>query len=124
MTKDISKLDVSGQEEQRILFCSQPSIQILIDSINKYERAVQKYIDPEINKDEALLLVADMIDKLAESMPKYLQEDRGMKERIINRIIQMKEKDIQIQEYVKKQVVKLASGIVSMSHKVFAKHVM
>ncbi|GAA6616429.1 hypothetical protein [Scytonema sp. NUACC26] len=67
------KTEDSGEfikSEPFLLPYSQASFHVLINAINKYEQAVKQHIDPEINSEDAILLLANMIEKLTNSLLK------------------------------------------------------
>ncbi|KAB8321183.1 hypothetical protein SD81_006815 [Tolypothrix campylonemoides VB511288] len=93
----------------------------LIDAINKYEQAVKRYIDPEINREETILIVSALIEKLANSLPKYLQEEPGMKQGLMDVIKEMRKKGFPMNQYFKEQFIKFVVEIKSMIQQTLAK---
>ncbi len=121
MSIKMKQSGVSSKEKQCMRFCSQPSSDVLINAINKYEQAVKKYVDPSISKEEAVLLIADMVEKLTDSLPKYLQEHQGNKRRMIDKIEQIKKQKFSIQDFIKEPVGKFAYAITSVSQRLFTR---
>ncbi|WP_414584935.1 hypothetical protein [Scytonema sp. PCC 10023] len=93
----------------------------LIDAIDKYEQAVKRYIDPEINREETILIVSALIEKLASSLPRYLQEEPGMKQGLMDVIKEMREKGFPINQSLKEQFIKFVVGMKSMIQQTLAK---
>ncbi len=124
MSIKVDQSGVSSKEKQCMLFRSQPSSDVLINAINKYEQAIKKYVDPSISKEEAVLLIADMVEKLTDSLPKYLQEYQGNKRRMIDKIEQIKKQKFSIQDFIKKPVGKLTYAITSVSQRLFTRQVL
>jgi hypothetical protein len=93
----------------------------LINAIDKYEQAVQRYIDPEINREETILIVSALIEKLASSLPRYLQEEPGMKQGLMDVIKEMREKGFPINQSFKEQFIKFVVGMKSMVQQTLAK---
>jgi hypothetical protein len=93
----------------------------LIDAIDKYEQAVKRYIDPEINREETILIVSALIEKLASSLPRYLQEEPGMKQDLMNVIKEMREKGFPINQSFKEQFIKFVVGMKSRIQQTLAK---
>jgi hypothetical protein len=124
MSIKVDQSGVSSKEKQCMLFRSQPSSDVLINAINKYEQAIKKYVDPSISKEEAVLLIADMVEKLTDSLPKHLQEYQGNKRRMIDKIEQIKKQKFSIQDFIKKPVGKLTYAITSVSQRLFTRQVL
>jgi len=93
----------------------------LIDAIDKYEQAVKRYIDPEINREETILIVSALIEKLASSLPRYIEQEPGMKQGLMDVIKQMREKGFPINQSLKEQFIKFVVGMKSMIQQSFAK---
>ena len=93
----------------------------LINAIDKYEQAVQRYIDPEINREETILIVSALIEKLANSLPRYLQEEPGLKQGLMDVIKEMREKGFPINQSFKEQFIKFVVGMKSMVQQTLAK---
>jgi hypothetical protein len=93
----------------------------LIDAIDKYEQAVKRYIDPEINREETILIVSALIEKLANSLPRYLEQEPGMKQGLMDVIKEMREKGFPINQFLKEQFIKFVVGMKSMIQQTFAK---
>lgn len=93
----------------------------LIDAIDKYEQAVKRYIDPEINREETILIVSALIEKLASSLPRYIEQEPGMKQGLMDVIKEMREKGFPINESLKEQFIKFVVGMKSMIQQTFAK---
>jgi hypothetical protein len=93
----------------------------LIDAIDKYEQAVKRYIDPEINREETILIVSALIEKLASSLPRYIEQEPGMKQGLMDVIKEMREKGFPINQSLKEQFIKFVVGMKSMIQQSFAK---
>ena len=93
----------------------------LIDAIDKYEQAVKRYIDPEINREETILIVSALIEKLASSLPRYIEQEPGMKQGLMDVIKEMREKGFPINQSFKEQFIKFVVGMKSMIQQTFAK---
>lgn len=93
----------------------------LIDAIDKYEQAVKRYIDPEINREETILIVSALIEKLASSLPRYIEQEPGMKQGLMDVIKEMREKGFPINQSFKEQFIKFVVGMKSMIQQSFAK---
>jgi len=93
----------------------------LIDAIDKYEQAVKRYIDPEINREETILIVSALIEKLANSLPRYIEQEPGMKQGLMDVIKEMREKGFPINQSLKEQFIKFVVGMKSMIQQSFAK---
>lgn len=93
----------------------------LIDAIDKYEQAVKRYIDPEINREETILIVSALIEKLASSLPRYIEQEPGMKQGLMDVIKEMREKGFPINQSFKEQFIKFVVGMKSMVQQTLAK---
>lgn len=93
----------------------------LIDAIDKYQQAVKRYIDPEINREETILIVSALIEKLASSLPRYIEQEPGMKQGLMDVIKEMREKGFPINQSFKEQFIKFVVGMKSMIQQTFAK---
>ncbi|MEI2583904.1 hypothetical protein [Scytonema sp. PRP1] len=93
----------------------------LIDAIDKYQQAVKRYIDPEINREETILIVSALIEKLANSLPRYLEQEPGMKQGLMDVIKEMREKGFPINQSLKEQFIKFVVGMKSMIQQTLAK---
>lgn len=93
----------------------------LINAIDKYEQAVKRYIDPEINREETILIVSALIEKLASSLPRYIEQEPGMKQGLMDVIKEMREKGFPINQSLKEQFIKFVVGMKSMVQQTLAK---
>ena len=93
----------------------------LIDAIDKYEQAVKRYIDPEINREETILIVSALIEKLASSLPRYIEQEPGMKQGLMDVIKEIREKGFPINQSFKEQFIKFVIGMKSIIQQTFAK---
>lgn len=93
----------------------------LIDAIDKYEQAIKQYIDPEINREETILIISALIEKLANSLPRYLEQESGMKQGLMDVIKDIREKDFPINQFFKEQSIKFVVGMKSMIQQTLAK---
>ncbi|WP_017316025.1 hypothetical protein [Mastigocladopsis repens] len=105
LSKD-DKFNKLSNDNQQLVVNTELSCKVLIDAIDKYEQAVKQCIDPEISREETILIVSALIKKMANSLPSYLEEEPGMKQGIISLIQEMREKGLQMNNPLKEQFIK------------------
>ncbi|GAA6617346.1 hypothetical protein [Scytonema sp. NUACC26] len=64
-----------NQEMTTVLFQSSDNYSVLMSVLNKYLLAVKQHLDPEISNEESVLLLASLIEKMADSLPSYLNDE-------------------------------------------------
>ncbi|KYC43414.1 hypothetical protein WA1_11285 [Scytonema hofmannii PCC 7110] len=69
------KVDDFNQELQTLLFQSSENYSVLMGAFNKYILAVKQHLDPSISSEESVLLLASLIEKLADSLPSYVNDE-------------------------------------------------
>jgi hypothetical protein len=93
----------------------------LINALDKYEQAVKRYIDPEINREETILIVSALIEKLANSLPQYIEEDQGIKQGIKDLIQEVREKGFLTNHSLNQPFMKFLVGITATIQQIFVK---
>jgi hypothetical protein len=92
-----------NQDMSTVLFQSSENYSILMGALNKYLLAVKQNLDPELNQEESVLLLASLIEKMADSLPSYLSDEPKEK---VNFFQKLGEKIFQIRCLFKWQLAK------------------
>ncbi|KAF3889980.1 MULTISPECIES: hypothetical protein [Nostocales] len=64
-----------NQEIQTLLLQSSENYSVLMSAFNKYRLAVKQNLDPSLSGEESILLLASLIEKIADSLPGYLNDE-------------------------------------------------
>ncbi len=97
------KVEDFNQELQTLLFQSSENYSVLMSAFNKYRLAVKQHLDPSISSEESVLLLASLIEKLADSLPSYINDEPRV---TVNFFQKTREKIFQFKYFFKQQLVK------------------
>ncbi|MUG94143.1 hypothetical protein F7734_17815 [Scytonema sp. UIC 10036] len=97
------KVDNFNQEFQNLLFQSSENYSVLMNAFNKYTLAVKQHLDPSLSNEEGVLLLASLIEKIADSLPSYLNDEPKVRVNFLQRV---REKIFQFRYFFRQQLVK------------------
>lgn len=97
------KVENFNQELQALLFQSSENCSVLMSAFNKYRLAVKQHLDPRLGSEESVLLLASLIEKLADSLPSYVNDEPRVR---VNFFHKMRENIFQLKYFFRQQLVK------------------
>ncbi|GAB1544742.1 hypothetical protein NUACC21_74180 [Scytonema sp. NUACC21] len=97
------KLEEFTKGQQPSLFQSPENYGVLMNAFNKYRLAVKQHIDPSINNEESVLLLAALIEQLADSLPTYVDNEPRAR---VSFFQKTRKRIFQFTDFFKQQIVK------------------